>query len=241
MNGLGLCAGIGGLELGLEPFGVEPVCFVEHDAACQRVLRRHWPDVPIWDDVATFPGFHEVDVITAGFPCQPWSVANKYRKHTEDARWLWPAIARLVRDLRPGIIVVENVAELLGGGLGEVLRSLAPLGYSAEWDVFQAAHCGAPHKRERLFILAYTDRQLLEETQALRQRGSYPVRSGTLPFPPRPEDVQGFERWLGPQPAVRGDSDGLSDWVDQIHMLGNAVCPAQATFAFENLCARALA
>lgn len=163
LSGMALCAGIGGLEigLGLAVPGYRTVCYVEREAYNAAVIvagmETEALDLgPIWDDVTTFDGRPwrgTVDIITAGFPCQPFSYAGK-RKGTEDERWIWPDIARIIRQVGPGIVFLENVPGLLGAGLGPVLGDLAQMGYDAVWGCFTAAEVGASHKRERVFILA---------------------------------------------------------------------------------------
>lgn len=150
-----LCSGIGGIELGLHLCGPDfrPVRFVERDDFCRRILAERWPGVPIdanLEDCARV----ECDVLTAGFPCQPWSVAGK-RKGEEDERWLWPLIATLCRDVGPRFVFLENVPGLVRNGLAPILADLATLGFDAEWGVFSCAALGASHRRERLFILAH--------------------------------------------------------------------------------------
>jgi len=127
---------------------------------------------PIWDDLTTFPSelySGKVDIISAGFPCQPFSVAGK-RKGTEDERWLWPAIERIISQVGPGILFLENVPGLFTdrGGIGAVLGSLAQAGFNAEWGCFTAAEVGASHRRQRAFILGYAP--------GLRQQGFFQVR-----------------------------------------------------------------
>lgn len=160
MNVLGICAGIGGLELGLSLVApTRPICFIEQNQFCAEVLSRRWPGVPIWDDVLTFkakPWRGHVDLITAGFPCQPWSLSGK-RKKTEDARWIWPAIAKIIRDIRPKYVFLENVPGLLGGGIQEVCKDLASNGFDAEWGMFSNQRLRAPHRRKRWMLLAYTN------------------------------------------------------------------------------------
>ena len=157
-----LCSGIGGLELGVEhATGARTLWQVEREPFCCEVLRRHWPDAVRYGDLfgvgADLP---RVDVITAGFPCQPVSLAGK-RKARTDARWLWPEVARIVAAVRPRFVLLENVPGLLtadnGHAIAEVLGDLAALGFDAEWATFRASDVGAPHKRERLFVLAYRD------------------------------------------------------------------------------------
>jgi DNA (cytosine-5)-methyltransferase 1 len=155
-----LCTGIGGLDLGLEWAGWTCLAQVELDPVCRRVLAHHWPEVPRHDDVRTFPTWWQaqprprVDLVCAGFPCQPVSDAGR-RQAQADPRWLWPAVAGCVRALRPRLALLENVAGLLSRGMGDVLGDLAALGYDAQWDCLQAAEVGAPHLRRRVFILAH--------------------------------------------------------------------------------------
>ncbi len=168
MNGLAICAGVGGLELGVELAvpDYRTVCYVEREAFAAANLVAQMEHgalapAPIWSDVGTFDGSAwrgRVDIVTAGFPCQPWSAAGK-RQGTDDERWIWPDIARTIRDVGPGLVFLENVPGLVaGGGLEPVLGDLSVLGFDAEWDVFSAAEVGAPHKRERVFILGYSER-----------------------------------------------------------------------------------
>jgi DNA (cytosine-5)-methyltransferase 1 len=152
-----LFAGIGGIDLGLERAGWTGRWQVEWDDYCQRVLAKHWPDIPRYGDITTvdWNGVERVDLIAGGFPCQPFSVAGR-RKGLDDDRWLWPEFARAVGALRPSFVLVENVPGLLaGGGMGSILGGLADLGYDAEWDSIPAAAVGAPHLRYRVWIVAY--------------------------------------------------------------------------------------
>ena len=153
-----LFAGIGGIDLGFERAGLRCVWQCEFDEWCRGILARHWPDVPRYDDVRELSalGVRRPDVLVGGFPCQPFSLAGK-RKAQDDPRHLWPYFARLVGDLRPAYVVGENVRGLCNRGLDEVLGDLAALGYDAEWQVVSAASCGAPHIRERVFIVAYAE------------------------------------------------------------------------------------
>lgn len=153
-------AGIGGFSLAADALGWSTVAFVERDPDCQFWLSTHWPGVPIYDDVTTvrWEDAPPCDVFTAGFPCQPHSVAGK-RQASADDRDLWSECVRAVRVLRPRYAVFENVSGLLtsesGRFFNRVLHDLAALGYDARWDVLSAAECGAPHKRERVWIVAY--------------------------------------------------------------------------------------
>tara|TARA_Y100001963_G_scaffold160228_2_gene269233 strand:+ start:1630 stop:2688 length:1059 start_codon:yes stop_codon:yes gene_type:complete len=159
---LSLCSGYGGLELGLELAGVptSAACYVEREAYAAANLvslmeKGFMGEAPVWSDLTTFdanPWRGAVDLVTAGFPCQPFSAAGK-RKHTEDERWLWGDIDRILRELRPGVVFLENVPGLLVSGMGPVLGTLASLGFDAEWGVLRASDAGAPHRRARIFVL----------------------------------------------------------------------------------------
>lgn len=167
---LDLFSGIGGFSLGLERTGgFETVAFCEIEPFPRKVLAKHWPGVPQYDDVRTLTADVlardgiAVDVITGGFPCQDLSVAGKQRGMGEGTRsGLWSEIVRLIGELRPRYVIVENVAALLagpsekrGGWFGRVLGDLAECGYDAEWENIPAAALGAPHRRERVWLLAY--------------------------------------------------------------------------------------
>lgn len=148
-------AGAGGLDLALEQFGYEPAWQAEIDKHASAVLAQHWPTVPNLGDVTAIDwGWqHEVDVIAAGFPCQPISTAGK-RLGRADERWLWPEVARAVRHVRPRHVVLENVPAILARGAGDVLSDLACLGYDVRWGCVRASAAGAPHRRERWFCVA---------------------------------------------------------------------------------------
>ncbi|WP_239404494.1 DNA cytosine methyltransferase [Frankia sp. Cj3] len=176
MNALSLFSGIGGIDLGLTRVGMTIVGQVEIDPYCQRVLAKHWPEVPRHDDVRTAADWWlsgdarpVVDLICAGFPCQPSSVAGR-RRGDQDDRWLWPATIATIRALRPEWVILENPPGLLtvrlsgeqdldghpvdAVGIGVVLRDLAESGYGAQWDCVPASAVGAPHRRDRWWCVA---------------------------------------------------------------------------------------
>lgn len=154
-----LFSGIGGLELGLERAGLGPVLWqVERDEYCRRILAKHWPDVERFEDVEHATGLPAVDLVCGGFPCQPASVAGS-RRGRDDHRWLWPQFSRIVGEVLPRFVVVENVSGLLslelGRAFGEVVGDLASLGYRVEWLNLRASDVGAPHRRARIFVVAW--------------------------------------------------------------------------------------
>ena len=161
---LDLFSGIGGFSLGLERTGgFETVAFCEIDKFCQKILRKHWPNVRQYTDIKNLTAAQltadgiTVDAICGGFPCQDISVAGSNAGMGEGTRsGLWSEYARLVGELRPRYVIVENVSALLGRGLDRVLGDLAALGYDAEWHCIPASAVGAPHRRDRVWIVAYS-------------------------------------------------------------------------------------
>jgi DNA (cytosine-5)-methyltransferase 1 len=155
---LDLFSGLGAFSLGLERAGMQTVAFCENDPWCQKILRSLWRAVPIFDDVTALKGIHvgPVEVIAAGFPCQDASIANIGGSGTAGERTgLFRHVTRLAGELRPEIIILENVAELLDRGFGDVLGALAEVGYDAEWHCLSLGSLGAPHQRERLWVVSY--------------------------------------------------------------------------------------
>ena len=164
MNHLSLFTGIGGLDLAAEWAGFKTVGQVEINDYCNKVLEKHWPDVPRWRDVFELTGKEieescgSVSLLSGGFPCQPFSCAGK-RRGTEDERYLWDELLRIICDVRPKWFVGENVRGLLsidaGRTFGRILSDLAENGYCVGWLCYGAGDVGAPHRRERVFIVAH--------------------------------------------------------------------------------------
>jgi len=162
---LDLFAGIGGFSLGLEKAGMETVAFCEIDEYAQKVLKKNWPGVPIYEDVRQITANRlvsdgiGVDVITGGFPCQDISVAGNQVGIEGERSGLWTECARLLGDIRPKYAIFENVPNLLNGGDGNwfkrVLWDISQVGYDAEWHCIRASDIGAPHRRERIWIVCY--------------------------------------------------------------------------------------
>ena len=225
-----LFSGIGGLDLGLERAGMTVQWQVERDPWCQRVLAKHWPDVPRYADVTALTGdeLEPVDLICGGFPCQPVSVAGS-QKGMQDARWLWPEFRRLVGVLRPRYVFVENVTGLFtangGHAFGEVIGDLADLRYNCEWSVLSAADVGAPHLRKRVWLVAHSDGAGLEGRGLLSQRGGewFTGAGGVDAF--RKHDTS----WRT-EPDVGRVAHGVPRRVDRLRGLGNAVVPQCAEF-----------
>lgn len=229
---LSLFAGIGGFDLGLERTGgFKTVAFCEINPFARQVLAKHWPEVPCFDDVRALTGNRlasdgiAIDAIAAGFPCQDLSRANMGRGQglSGTRSGLWFEVERLVGEIRPRYVFLENVTDLLAHGFGVVLGGLAALGYDAEWDCIPANSIGAPHRRDRVFIVAYANGQRLEGQHRKGEPERNPARSShDRPWPAfrgiAPED------WL-PEPRVRRVVDGVPSRVDRLRALGNAVVP----------------
>ncbi len=208
-----LFSGIGGLDIAVQASGWEPVWQVENDAFCRQVLEHHWPDVRRYEDIREidWQDVERVELICGGFPCQPFSVAGQNRG-VDDERNMWPETYRAVRELGPRYVFLENVPGLLAHEyFGTILGDLAEGGYDAVWDTFTAAEVGASHRRERLFILAYSTRERLEGWSDGRARVS--AQGGGL-LPSRPSEPLAYStidirRALGDD--GREPSDGASD------------------------------
>ena len=225
---LSLFSGIGGLDLGLDRAGWTCVGQVERDPFCRSVLDTHWPEVAKHDDVQTAPAWWRsrprpaVRLVAGGFPCQPFSTAG-LRRGTGDPRWGWPWFRDVVRAVRPDYVLVENVPALLddSDAFGRMLGDLAEDGFDADWTLLSACTLGAPHTRERLFLVAHTPRR--HGQQPVRLPAALPTRRprpGTTGSPAR------THRWL-PEPAVGRVAHGLPKRLVAPHLraLGNAVVP----------------
>ena len=226
---LSLFSGIGGLDLAAEMAGFHTVGQCEWADYPTKVLEKHWPDVPRWRDIRTLTGdsFYErtglrtVDVISGGFPCQPFSVAGK-RRGKEDDRYLWPEMCRVISELRLRWVVGENVSGLVRDALDEILNSLKKINYSARAYAFTAEECGASFKGERIAIVAasndwsatvWRDPQLQANGEVEGRRCDN--RGGTPEFDPG--------EWRKIESRPYGVADGVPYRVDRLRCLGNAV------------------
>jgi DNA (cytosine-5)-methyltransferase 1 len=239
MNVLDLFSGIGGFSLGLERAGMRTTGFCEIDAFCRRVIRQHWPHVPIYHDIRELRGnaVGPVDVVCGGFPCQDISLAGKGAGMAGQRSGLWSEYARIVGELRPRYVIVENVAALLHRGLDVVLGDLATLRFDAEWHCIPACAIGAPHVRDRVWIIAYADGEA---------EHAVPVDAEMAGLPPAVADTAGrglaFRQRLLTRrqiadaaasssgqwddlPGMGRAVHGLPNRVDRIKALGNAVVP----------------
>lgn len=231
---LDLFSGIGGFSLGLERTGgFETVAFCEIEPFPRKVLAKHWPHVPCYEDVRTLTAERlaadgiAVDVICGGFPCQDLSKARGSHGLGAgldgDRSGLWSEIVRLAGELGPRFVIVENVTDILSRGLDRVLGDLAEIGFDAEWHCISASTIGAPHVRDRFWLVAQPNSERLEgqhrQGEQARNAGrGRDASAWSLPW------AVAATHWL-PEPAVCRVADGFPARVDRLRALGNAVVP----------------
>jgi len=266
---ISLYTGGGGLDLGFRLANPEAKCvlYVERELPAAALVVDHikaglLDAAPVWSDTGTLdcrPFAGKVDWVIGGFPCQPWSFAGK-RSTTDDSRWLWPHIERIIREVRPRGLFLENVPGLVRGGLELVLKGLAEGGFDAEWGSLKASDVGASHRRERLFILAYRNDglsvaenekiQVITVADSVSKRGRGWHTGGEYAehdFAPGPSASAEWRDILSRRPDLapatieyknghlaNGMARGLARYA-QLRILGNGVVPQQAAAAFRLL------
>lgn len=243
MNELALFAGAGGGILGGHLLGWRTVCAVEWADYPRRVLLARQrdgilPRFPIWDDVQTFDGKPwrgRVDVVSGGFPCQDISSAGKGAGITGERSGMWAHMARIIGEVEPEWVLVENSPLLTSRGLDTVLRDLAKMGYDAEWGVLGAVDAGAPHKRDRIWIVAHStlhrnhgDPGKISGADELKKEKRQKKRDG----------VSFDANWWSLDPGVGRVADGMADSVDRRKAIGNGQVPIVAALAFKILSQR---
>lgn len=266
MRELALFAGAGGGILGGHLLGWRTVCAVERDpyAASVLVARQNdgsLPPFPIWDDVQTFDGRPwrgAVDLVSGGFPCQDISVAGGGAGIDGARSGLWRHMARIVGEVRPRFVFVENSPALVGRGLGRVLGDLAALGYDTRWGVLGAHHAGACHFRDRLWIVADSNSlrercderpgpvcdlaglaEVVHRDPAAANSDCQRLEEQRLPISLHPQHpTAGRCSWWSSEPAVGRVAHGVAHRVDRIRALGNGQVPAVARLAWEILSKR---
>ena len=262
-----LFSGIGGLDLGLERAGMKVIWQSEIDPYCNKVLKKHWPEVTNhgnikdinWGDV------QRPDVVCGGYPCQPFSTAGK-RRGTDDPRHLWPWVRDAISALQPSYAILENVRGHVSMGGLQVIGELTEIGYDAEWRIVSAAGLGAPHRRDRIIIVAYPNRERLERScrvqKSKKKFGGFDLsgankgwsqtcgvpndvskRDGQHRKPTNTATQSGIwtndrtgkkahdsrQRWES-EPDVGRVAYGISNRVDRLRGLGNAVVPQVAEY-----------
>lgn len=240
---LALFAGAGGGILAGQMLGWRTVCAVERDAYCAAVLAQRQNDglldlFPIWSDVETFDGTRWrgiVDVVSGGFPCQDISAAGRGEGIGGSRSGLWTEFARIISEVRPSYVFIENSPMLTNRGLDRVLCDLAEMGFNAEWGCVSAAEVGAPHKRERIWIVAYSNSDRLQGvkkvicTKTSKETDAWPDIKGIS------SKIHRSEQNSIPIAWVNVSDDGLANRVDQTKAIGNGQVPQCASEAWDIL------
>jgi len=243
MNELALFAGAGGGILGGLLLGWRTVCAVEFDEHARNVLVARQNDgclepFPIWDDVRTFDGkpwSGIVDVVSGGFPCQDISCAGKGKGIDGERSGLWSEFARIIREVQPAFAFVENSPMLTLRGLGIVIGDLAEMGFNAEWGVVSAFNSGAPHLRERIWIVAYSNKNNRAETEFGCDRISKrEIQKGAVEFQSW-RNTRSENRWSS-EPRLDRMANGVAYQMDRIERIGNGQVPDTAAKAWHVLC-----
>ena len=215
MRVLDLFSGIGGFSLGLERAGMRTVAFCEIDEACRSVLKKHWPAVPIFNDIKYLrkEDVEKIDIICGGFPCQDISTCGGQAGIKGKRSGLWAEFKRIIAEVKPRYAIIENVANLRSNGLSTILRDLWQIGYDAEWHIIPACAVGAPHKRERIWIIAYRDGLRMEGARAELEAAGINKRLGS--------------HWQTVKPGALRVDDGATPQIhrNRIQQIGNAVVP----------------
>ena len=233
MRVLDLFSGIGGFSLGLERAGMETVAFCEIKDHSRNILAKHWPNIPIYNDVTKLTkerldddGIKAIDVICGGFPCQDLSIAGLKKGFSGDKSSLYTHMLRLISDLEPRFAIFENVSNLISGDGGRwfsmFLSDLAAIGYDAEWHCISASIIGAPHHRDRVWIIAYPQGNTIKGSifQGIKRGQFFKSKPRRGSWRPIPETY-----WVENKPQFYQMDDGVSGWVGDVSGYGNAVIP----------------
>lgn len=229
---LDLFSGLGNMSRGLEQAGFHTKTMCEADPYARMVLEKNFPGVPIVNDVRDLH-IHEgeYDIIAGGFPCQDISVAGKGKGLDGERSGIWSEFSRLIEEGDPKYVIIENSPNLRNRGLRRVLTDLWKSGYDAEWYCLEAGQFGAPHVRERIWIVAYPFGKGGERLVTNELLGE--VRQGGWGSPPSLQQIlhRPFGRYNSwPQPLLRREDDGTARRVDRLRLIGNSLYPAIPEF-----------
>jgi len=245
MNELALFAGAGGGVLGGHLLGWRTVCAVERDAYAAQVLAQRQNDgilrpFPIWSDVCSFDGKPWrgiIDVVSGGFPCQDISGAGKGAGIEGERSGLWKQMARIVDEVRPRYVLLENSPLLVGRGLAMVLGDFTSMGFDAEWCCISASECGASHNRDRIWLVAHPARKYGDAWHSLVQgeKGGASAQSGGLAGLATSAEWRRGSPWPECRPRLRRVANDVAYGVDRLKALGNGQVPRVAATAFSIL------
>ncbi|HHQ2481045.1 TPA: DNA cytosine methyltransferase [Bacillus cereus] len=237
MKMLDLFSGIGGISLAADWAGIETTAFCEIEPFNQKILNKHWPKVPIFSDIRTLTkqsleergvDVGTISIVAGGFPCQPYSVAGKQRGQ-EDDRDLWPEMFRVIEEIRPTWVVGENVANFANMELDRTLFNLESIGYQGKSFIIPACSVGAEHRRDRVFVVAYSDSKFMERSFKKKVQGECSLQRE---FHTR-SITQIRDRSDSFEPKLLRNFNGIPNGVDRLRSLGNAVVPGQIYPIFE--------
>ncbi len=237
MTHVSLFSGIGGIDLAAEWAGFRTVLFCEQDKYCQKVLKQHWPSVPIIEDVKNVNSesvSEPVTLISGGFPCQPYSVAGK-RRGKEDDRYLWPEMLRVIQELKPTWALCENVPGFVSMGLEDALSDLESAGYEAQSFLIPACGIGAPHQRYRVFIVANSRGQRTQcvpthdknKDRWAENRAEFGRSSQDMADTERNRREQGSKMLCGRESIITASCENVSD-PDKQYGNGNGFSTSEA-------------
>jgi len=233
MTHVDLFSGIGGFALACRWLKLKTICFCERDPFCKKVLKKHWPSVPVVSDIHEFDGtrYSDVTLVTGGPPCQPVSIAGE-RRGEADNRWLWKEMYRVITEVRPRFVLFENVAGIRNMGLDEVLSDLETSGYSTGTAIIPACAISAQHRRDRCWVLA--------DSISERQSGSRTLgdASNTAPHE-KGEAVKLGNGSIGQvwsvEPELGRVAYGIPNRMERLTALGNAIVPQLAYVLIKTL------
>lgn len=258
MTHASLFSGIGGFDLAAERAGFTNVFQVENNPWCLKNLEKNFPCVKRYGDITRFnakPYAGQIDLLTGGFPCQPFSIANRNRKGKRDHRFLWPQMFRIIKEIRPVFVIGENVPGLIRLALDQVLADLESIGYTTEPFVIPACATNAPHQRDRVWIIAYSPeiKNLLTQTAATKEESKHPhtkdvvlpdtagIRCQKCLSPTIANKEKRNRRRISPgrnywknKPGICRVADGVPHRMDRIRGLGNAIVPQIAETIIKN-------
>lgn len=227
MKLLSLFSGIGGIDLAAEWAGIQPIAFCEIDPYCQKVLKKHWPDVPIYNDIRSLGGSEigTVDIVAGGFPCQPFSTAG-HKKGRDDERHLWPEMLRVIEEIRPNWVVGENVENAVRMVIDDIIDDLEGINYSTQSFVVPAYCSGAWFSGKRIFIVASSNNRRAALRGDAQFQANAKVNGSGGNNGRGTEKVDAKRRWET-ESRPYGVVDGLPFVMDRLKCLGNAVVPQQ--------------
>ncbi len=233
---LDLFSGIGGFSLAGKWCGFETIQFVEKDEFCQKVLMKNFPGIPIHDDIKTFNYCNKVNLLTGGFPCQPFSIAGK-RKGILDERYLWNEMLRVIRQSNPNWIIAENVSGIVEMELDNIINDLEGEGYKAKSFIIPACAANAPHRRDRLWIIANLNEFRCDngitywKERSIQDNKKWDIekiQSEWEKLKPISWKTNKAEDWFQYNARIGRGNNGISNRVHRIKSLGNAIVPQVA-------------